>query len=174
MTPSLFSRLLLTKPCWNIGAFSSIFKHFQAFSSIFAVAQRAFTVGFEILKCSYLKILKNVSFGSLDLIVACSSMVLWVVNEKKESHIKSPFELFGAVWSCLETGNTYKISIFGLKNNMVSEISLLRRAPERSEGASRLTRKGLITARAQRAPIKASARAQRGCEPTHPKGLITS
>ena len=57
-------------------AFSSIFKHFQAFSSIFAVAQRAFTVGFEILKCSYLKILKNVSFRSLDLIVACSSMVL--------------------------------------------------------------------------------------------------
>ena len=64
-------------------AFSSIFKHFQAFLNMFAVAQRVFIVGFEILKYSYLNILKNVSFRSLDLIVACSSMVLWVVNEKK-------------------------------------------------------------------------------------------
>ena len=56
-------------------------------NNIFAVAQRAFIVGFEILKHSYLNILKNVSFRSLDLIVACSSMVLWEVNEKKREGV---------------------------------------------------------------------------------------
>ena len=70
---------LLYDHCGTFGSIFKHFKHFQAFSSIFAVAQRAFTVGFEILKCSYLKILKNVSFGSLDLMFQHG-----VVSSKRE------------------------------------------------------------------------------------------
>ena len=83
-------------------------------------------MGFEILKCSYLKILKNVSFfRSLDLILACSSMVLSGVNEKKE---RESYKIsFGAVWSYLELFGDGVILIksrfLGPKNNMVSELS---------------------------------------------------
>ena len=49
---------LLYDHCGTFGSIFKDFQAFQAFSSIFAVAQRAFTVGFAILKCSYLKICK--------------------------------------------------------------------------------------------------------------------